>query len=163
MFRITNRAPIGRGGSALQGSANERMHAAQFPPHLYPPPGATAIFKSDTAQTTGAGSYSPAGLSFTLPKGYRGILRVLTPFVDSPTSATQVTWNVRVNGSAANGLNGLTLIGRNAGSIEKIFDQWSLELPEAASVDVQIQQVDAGAYIVGMQLEGWYYNAATIV
>lgn len=162
MFRFPNVAPLGRGGNALTGGAAKRRGSALFPPHLFPPPGATAIFKSDTLATAGAGIYSPPGLVFQIPKGYIGVLRVLSPFVDNPTAATLLTWTVRVNGIAPNGLNGLTIIGRDASSIEKVFDQYSLELPEGAAVDVQIAQLDVGAYRVGMQLEGWYYNTESI-
>lgn len=158
---------VAGGGSRLLGSSAQGPGApapVRLPPHLYPPPGSLPIFKSASGNIAGAvgATLVLAGLEFELAKGRAGVLAVLSPFIDAPTATTDITFRVLVNGSPPGGVSGLTVIGRAAASLEKIFDKWAIELPEAARVSVTIINNDGVARRVGMQLEGWDFAAALL-
>jgi uncharacterized ParB-like nuclease family protein len=100
----------------------------------------------------------PAGLHYVVPAGRVGVIKTLQLFVDSPSPATVVRWQLLVGGIPVQGLNNLTVIGRAAASISQTFDNLAIIVPELQPVDVQIVDVDGGSYTVGAQFTGWHWD-----
>lgn len=166
-FNFRNRAAVAAGGTPFSDTPGARRgrggasggDGSLFPPHLYPPRGSTPLFLADKAASAGAGALYPAGLKYTLPQGWRGVLRVLEVFADPLTVASNLTWAVQVNGAPVRGLGQITVMPRAADSFSEVFDQWSVDLPEACTVSVVITNNDGGAYNwLGAKLQGWTFQ-----
>lgn len=144
-----------------------------FPPWLYPLASGNDFFKVNVFTTpnvqTGAlakVAVLPAGANQTIfsepvviPDGMKGVVRVVSIFVDAPTAvpAIDVNYVLRINGGPVQGWTFATF-PRTAANLSIDFGG-VVRLPQAAVVDVAIINNNAnGPWTVGVQVGGWYYS-----
>jgi len=146
-----------------------------FPPWLYPLASGNDFFGLNvfTTPNTQAGAVGkvavlPAGLgqaifsqAFVVPEGMRGVVRVMTIFVNAPTAvpAIDVDWILRINGGPVQGWT-FTTFPRTAANLSIDFGG-IVRLASGSVVDVAIvNRTATGPWTVGVQFGGWYYSVA---
>ncbi|MCP4899816.1 MAG: hypothetical protein GY906_22850 [bacterium] len=142
-----------------------------FPPWLYPLKAGNDFFINrvivSTAPTVlGKSVVLPAGVGasvqsqpFIMPTSMRGVVRVVSIFVNAPTLVPpiDVDWTLRINGGPVQGWT-FTTYPRAATNLSSDFGG-VVRLPQDAVVDVNIINNNAnGPWVVGTQFGGWYYS-----
>jgi hypothetical protein len=106
-----------------------------------------------------AGAGSEVTLAgFQLPQGQVGWLQVFSLYVLTPTAATDVRWQVRINQGPVPGWESVANPPGIAQFIVIGDDDMRVRLPGNCLVDVLITNQNAsGPWTVGAELQGWYH------
>lgn len=124
-------------------------------PWVMPIPDSQEIAVLGYEDTTGVGDTGTiANTEYTLGQGNIGVLRSFSVYIDDMTTATDVTFSLRINGAPAPGYGAIKMFPRLAASVSNSFD-CMLILPVKAKVEVVFLNTDGGAYKVGAGFNGW--------
>lgn len=132
-----------------------------FPPWLYPIDSAVDFQpRADGVALAAGATETPADTVLQLPAGYAGVIRFVSIFVDSPTTALDVSWALRINGGPVPGWNNLRSFPRSANNISITFEG-VVQVPQNATIDITIvEHGGALAWTVGASYGGWQWPTA---
>lgn len=154
---------LGGPGAGLRGVRGNSVAMRQiFPPWLYPMEqgndfNIVTIGGAKVAVLAAAVGATLTSDPLRLTDSDEGVVRLMTIFVDAPTTAIDVNWTLRINGAPVPGWT-VTTFPRNANNLS-IDTEGVVRLPAGALVDVLIENRAAtGPWTVGVQIGGWYYS-----
>lgn len=125
-------------------------------PEVFPIPGATEFYRDEIVTVAVAGSFLPAALITQLPQNSLGIIRVYGVGVDDMTNATRLVFRLRVNQMPVPAWGAFRIFPGVAARATSSTDVWVV-VPNAALIDVQIDNVDGASYQVGVNYSGWWW------
>lgn len=129
-------------------------------PDTFPIPGATEFQLSGTVATTAAG-YAAVTPTMTLPPHNVAIIRTFNIGVSTAiTNATNQVYAIWVNGGPLSGTS-RTFAGRVAQNYERSFDT-GFRIPDGATFQVLVNNVDGGTYTDFADVVGWYHNTTSV-
>lgn len=129
-----------------------------FPPDFFPPPGAQEFYSSVDFSSPGAGTTTPAGLVTQLPPGSSGIIRVVGYGVINMTTATNLTWEILLNGAVVPGW-ARRIFARNLPAVNVSEDAY-IRVPDGAQISLALVNTDGAAYTVNGSYSGWRFSTA---
>jgi hypothetical protein len=131
-------------------------------PEVFPIPSAVEFQQFGSGTIVGVNSQLVlAGTRIQIPNHCVGIARTVNIFgggAGGLTFATNLQYTIRINGAGAPGWTNRTFFGRTASSVEQAFDAF-IRIPDGATVDALVTDVDGGSYTVGLWFAGWYWPA----
>lgn len=159
--------PGGRPPPAVPFTAGDMVPAGMPPAYVDPrqvrPPDASdfiMVGNVNVAGPTPASTFVQVA-QFTLPSGARGIIRDGSLSVAGTiTLGTDVVFRLVVSGGVVPGWDNLTWAGRNAAALDQGFlpeSTW-IDVPESATVEVQVRVNDAGTYNCFATFHGWSWR-----
>ncbi len=132
---------------------------SRYLPEEFPIPGATE-FQRDTFLTSpGAGSLTPAALTFQIPSGSYGIVRSFGVGLNLMTAATDVTFSLRVDDRPVPAWGTFRLFPGAASRVTAQVGTW-IELAPASIITIVITNTDGAIYVLGANYSGWYWGTA---
>ncbi len=144
----------GLGQVALVGTFLRR-----YLPEEFPIPGATE-FQRDTFLTSpGAGTQTPAALTFRIPAGSYGIIRGFGVGLNNMTTATDVTFSLRIDDRPVPAWGTLRMFPGAASRVTTQVGTWVPVEPNSI-ITVAITNTDGAVYILGANYSGWYWGVA---
>jgi hypothetical protein len=142
----------------------EIPRVAQIPPfwQYKPPFGIDFYFNTTAVLAAGAGSTVTLGRlaggisqPLKITADYEGVVASVNIFIDAPTTAIDVDWQLRFNQSPVPGWSDLTTFPRSANSISIEFSG-TLQVPGNTLIDVQVvNNAASGPWTVGVEVTGW--------
>lgn len=133
------------------------------PTWLRPPKAKDFHLETDAAAPNFTSANTPAvipGCTFQVPGGYVGVVRSLDLSVNQLVATTDIVWRLRFNQMPVEGWAPLTIFPGNIAAARRSFgpEEMQVPVPEAASVDVEIEVRDGGTYQAGASFGGWIYS-----
>ena len=120
---------------------------------------ATTSFTLTSGITVGGAAIGSTNLLGT-PINYNGVIKALNIFAGAPGAGlgftTQLYYTLLLNGAPIPGYANRSFFGRNASSVEQPFD-CTIRIPDSSVITATIQDVDGGAYDVGLFFTGWIW------
>lgn len=154
-YRGYGGGPTGRGNLAAQSSLTRVID----PPMREKLLSSQDFNAEDYALILAAGAGSQVqGPSFTLPETMVGWLQLVWFYVLTPTANTSVSFAVRINGGPVSGFDNQQNPPGVANFVILPFNDLRVRIPNGATVDVLVTNLNAnGPWTVGAKLGGWYH------
>jgi hypothetical protein len=128
-----------------------------FPPWVYKLPQSVDFNFNDFVVALGPNAtVQPASLRFQLPTSQVGWIQALRWFMQASTTATDVTFILRINGAPVPGYTQANPPMAAAGILLS-ESEIQVPIPDSGVVSVSIRNNNANPQVVGAQIKGWYH------
>lgn len=131
-----------------------------FPPRIEKLPSSIDFRAQDFAVAIPAVANSvtvSANSSFRLPLDHVGWLQGFTLYLLSPLATTRLQWQVRINQGPVPGFDNIQNPPGVANFELIITNDMRVRIPNGATVDVAITNLDGAAVTAGSVIQGWYH------
>lgn len=153
-------APPTAGMTPQVSSLSEQIYL----PEVFPIPTAVEFNPLGSAGTAAAGTVNipftglPGGI-LSIPSGTYGVLRSITFYITDMLTTTAMTFTVFINTVPVQGYTQVPIFPRNAPFVSNGFD-CMVRFSGPADITVSATEGDAGTYVVGASLGGWFWGQA---
>jgi hypothetical protein len=145
------------GSEAPNPYADTKRVYLEYPPEIFPMPGAQEFAVDVDFSSPAVGATEPAGLILTLPQGMVGIVRVFGYGIQTMTIATNVSWALLVNGGPVQGYTDRRFFPGNVPRVTASVDTF-IRVPAGGTIAVRFTNVDGAAYTANANYSGWFWS-----
>lgn len=129
----------------------------EYPPEIFPIPGAQEFAVDEDFSSPGVGSTEPTALRYQVPQGMLAIIRVFGYGIQSMTTATDVSWSVLVNGGNVQGYTDRRFFPGNVPRVTASVDAF-IRVPAGGLISVRFTNVDGAVYAANANFSGWFWS-----